>query len=170
MSYVRVVVTEGAEGLWPTGFVGWLGESSSGECVFNDNFSDYWFHKNRPIEPRVEFETQKECIEWLEEQNAFDASFLEDKPTEALKEAYERFKSMSTPLVSNVEHPSHYNQAGIEAIEAIKASLGDGFPDYCKGNVMKYLWRYKYKAGLEDLKKAQVYLNWMIESIEGEDK
>ena len=68
------------------------------------------------------------------------------------------------PLVSNVEHPSHYNQDGIECIEAIKASLGKDFPAYCKGNVMKYLWRYKYKNGLEDLKKAQVYLNWMVES------
>jgi hypothetical protein len=27
--------------------------------------------------------------------------------------------------------------------------------------------RYKYKNGLEDLKKAQVYLNWMVESLEG---
>lgn len=71
--------------------------------------------------------------------------------------------------MNNVEHPSHYNQDGIECIEAIKASLGTGFPDYCKGNVMKYLWRYKYKNGLEDLKKAQVYLNWMVEALEKED-
>ena len=72
--------------------------------------------------------------------------------------------------MDNVEHPSHYNQDGIECIEAIKASLGTGFPDYCKGNVMKYLWRYKYKNGLEDLKKAQVYLNWMVEAVEKETK
>lgn len=66
----------------------------------------------------------------------------------------------------NVNHPSHYNESGVECIEAIRATLGDGFQDYCKGNVMKYLWRYKYKNGLEDLQKARVYLNWMIESIE----
>ena len=74
------------------------------------------------------------------------------------------------PLVSNVEHPSHYNQDGIECIEAIKASLGKEFPAYCKGNVMKYLWRYSYKNGLEDLKKAQVYLKWMVEAVEKETK
>ena len=74
------------------------------------------------------------------------------------------------PLVSNVEHPSHYNQDGIECIEAIKASLGKEFPAYCKGNVMKYLWRYQYKNGLEDLKKAQVYLKWMVEAVEKETK
>jgi|9_EtaG_2_1085328.scaffolds.fasta_scaffold02526_5 hypothetical protein len=66
----------------------------------------------------------------------------------------------------NVNSPSHYNQAGIECIDAIKASLGDGYQDYCKGNVMKYLWRYKYKNGIEDLKKAQWYLNSMVESVE----
>lgn len=67
----------------------------------------------------------------------------------------------------NVNHPSHYNESGIECIEAIEASLGaDGFQAYCKGNCMKYLWRYQYKNGLEDLQKARVYLNWMIESME----
>ena len=70
---------------------------------------------------------------------------------------------------SNVNHPSHYNQAGIECIDAIKASLGDGYQDYCKGNVMKYLWRYKYKNGIEDLKKAQWYLNSMVDSLQEED-
>lgn len=66
----------------------------------------------------------------------------------------------------NVNSPSHYNQAGIECIDAIKASLGDGYQDYCKGNVMKYLWRYKYKNGIEDLKKAQWYLNSMVADID----
>jgi hypothetical protein len=66
----------------------------------------------------------------------------------------------------NVHKPSHYNQSGVECIEAIKASLGDAFPAYCKGNVMKYLWRYKYKNGLEDLQKARQYLEWLIETEE----
>lgn len=70
----------------------------------------------------------------------------------------------------NVNHPSHYNESGIECIEAIRATLGDEFPAYCKGNVMKYLWRYQYKNGIEDLKKAQVYLNWMVEYIEDNTK
>jgi hypothetical protein len=69
----------------------------------------------------------------------------------------------------NVNSPSHYNQAGIECIDAIKASLGDGYQDYCKGNVMKYLWRYKYKNGIEDLKKAQWYLNSMVDSLQEQE-
>ena len=71
------------------------------------------------------------------------------------------------PKSDNVKHPNHYNQDGeIECIDAIRATLGsDGFMDYCKGNCMKYLWRYKYKSGIEDLEKAKVYLEWMIETL-----
>lgn len=66
-----------------------------------------------------------------------------------------------------VEHPSHYTQGGIECIEAIKASMNPGgFVDYCKGNVLKYIWRWETKGGLQDLQKAQVYLGWMIETAE----
>ena len=67
-----------------------------------------------------------------------------------------------------VNHPEHYTTGGIECIDAIRASLGGkDFASYCKGNVMKYIWRYRHKAGVEDLKKARVYLNWMIEAEEG---
>jgi hypothetical protein len=67
---------------------------------------------------------------------------------------------------NSVDHPSHYNQSGIECIEVIKATLGDNYQDYCKGNVLKYLWRYKYKNGVEDLKKARWYLDSMVRDLE----
>lgn len=52
-------------------------------------------------------------------------------------------------------------------MEAIRASLGnDRFCDYCQGNVQKYIWRWRHKNGVEDLKKASVYLNWLIEAAE----
>ena len=63
-----------------------------------------------------------------------------------------------------VNSPSHYNFAGVECIDAIRAATGEeGFSYYLQGNIMKYLWRYKYKNGLEDLKKAEWYLNVLIE-------
>ena len=67
-----------------------------------------------------------------------------------------------------VNHPQHYQgEGGLECIAAIKGSMPpDGFQDYCKGNVLKYLWRFRLKNGVEDLKKARVYLNFMIESAE----
>ena len=90
-----------------------------------------------------------------------DAWYLTD-------EEMELATTQDTPKAFDpVSKPSHYNQYGIEAIDAIRASLGpEGFRAYCKGNCIKYLWRYEYKNGLEDLKKAQVYLNWMVESKE----
>ena len=61
-----------------------------------------------------------------------------------------------------VNHPPHYNKYGVECIDAIRAATGEGFEYYLQGNVMKYLWRYRYKNGVEDLKKANWYLELMI--------
>lgn len=67
----------------------------------------------------------------------------------------------------NVEKPAHYNQSGIECIQAIEASMSkDQFCGYLKGNIQKYIWRYEYKNKIEDLKKAQWYLNKLIETYE----
>ena len=71
-----------------------------------------------------------------------------------------------SPLQDVVNSPIHYNQAGIECIDAIAAALGDGFEYYLQGNVMKYLWRYRYKNGIEDLKKAEWYQSKLIEMKE----
>ena len=69
-------------------------------------------------------------------------------------------------ILDNVEHPSHYCRGGIECIDAIEASLGkDEFTGFLRGNIIKYVWRYKDKNGLEDLKKAQWYLNKLIEVV-----
>jgi len=62
-----------------------------------------------------------------------------------------------------VDKPFHYNQAGIECIDAIGAATEEGFEYYLQGNIIKYLWRYRYKNGVEDLQKAQWYLNKLIE-------
>ena len=68
-----------------------------------------------------------------------------------------------------VEKPMHYNMGGIECLDAIKASMSSiEYQGYAKGNTQKYLWRYKYKGGIKDLKKAQFYLNELINSLEGE--
>ena len=64
-----------------------------------------------------------------------------------------------------VNNPIHYNKSGIECIDAIGAMTDEGFDYYLQGNIMKYLWRYKYKNGVEDLEKAQWYLNKLISTI-----
>lgn len=64
--------------------------------------------------------------------------------------------------VDVVNNPLHYTQGNIEVIDFIE----DQSLDYKEGNVIKYVCRYKYKNGLQDLKKAQWYLNRLINEME----
>jgi hypothetical protein len=67
-----------------------------------------------------------------------------------------------------VNSPEHYTGGGIETIDFIEAKLtGCGFKSYLLGNIIKYLSRAGSKGNkLEDLKKAQWYLNRLIEREE----
>jgi len=70
----------------------------------------------------------------------------------------------------NVNNPSHYGQGNIEAIDYIEDMLTEEeWIGYLRGNIAKYLHRWRYKNGLEDLKKAQVYLSWMVDAVEKGD-
>ncbi len=61
-----------------------------------------------------------------------------------------------------VNTPPHYKQGSVECIDAIRAALTDiEFRGYCKGNVIKYVWREKLKGKDEDLKKAMAYLKYI---------
>lgn len=65
--------------------------------------------------------------------------------------------------MKDVHSPDHYAFGEIECIDAIEASMSkEEFEGYCKGNVMKYLWRWKHKGGVGSLEKAKVYLDWLI--------
>lgn len=67
-----------------------------------------------------------------------------------------------------VNAPPHYNQAGIECIDAIAAATSgkSGIEAVCVANVVKYLWRYELKNGVEDVKKARWYLDRLIGELE----
>jgi len=67
-----------------------------------------------------------------------------------------------------VNSPPHYNQAGVECIDAIRAATDEGYQYYLQGNIIKYLWRYRYKNGVQDLEKAKWYLEKLIEEIDDE--
>jgi hypothetical protein len=77
----------------------------------------------------------------------------------------------SDNVVDMVNSPPHYNQTGIECIQAISAATDKGFKYYLQGNVMKYLWRFDYKdKPLEDLQKAKWYLDKLIEEVMASDE
>ena len=69
-----------------------------------------------------------------------------------------------------VDKPVHYASGTIECIDAIEASMStEAFKGALKANVIKYVWRYEAKGGVESLQKAQWYLNRLIVTIEAEE-
>jgi hypothetical protein len=67
-----------------------------------------------------------------------------------------------------VNHPPHYQADGIECIDVIEAVTRDmkGMHAVCTANVLKYLWRWPKKGGVESLKKARWYLDRLIADLE----
>jgi len=76
-----------------------------------------------------------------------------EKPSSILKHKH---------VDDKVNHPSHYTQGMIEVLDAIQ----DWKMNYIEGNIIKYVARYKFKNGKEDLEKAQFYLNKLIEDYD----
>lgn len=72
------------------------------------------------------------------------------------------------PKHDPVNHPDHYTRGGIECIDAIQAVVTDlpGKEAWLVGQIIKYVWRYRWKNGAEDLKKARFYLDRLIQEAE----
>lgn len=66
----------------------------------------------------------------------------------------------------NVNHPSHYESStSLECIESMEIMFGESMVTaFCLLNAYKYIWRYKHKNGLEDLKKAKWYLDYILKN------
>lgn len=63
-------------------------------------------------------------------------------------------------MTDNVNKPKHYTSGSIETIDYIESTLTrEEFAGFCKGNALKYVSRERLKNGLEDLLKANWYLN-----------
>lgn len=71
-------------------------------------------------------------------------------------------------LKDSVNHPEHYTNGKVECIDALEsATMGlQGIEAVCTANAIKYLWRWKHKNGIEDLKKAIWYINRLIKTEE----
>jgi hypothetical protein len=82
-------------------------------------------------------------------------------PLEFKQHEYEDIDVEGIDRIFNpVDRPQHYGQGSIECIEYIEDFLThEEYVGYLRGNVTKYLHRWKYKNGLEDLRKATWYLD-----------
>lgn len=79
----------------------------------------------------------------------------------------------NSPAEDEVNHPQHYiSETGLETIDVIEAFTFDlkGIEAVCTGNILKYICRWKNKNGLQDLKKAQWYLERLIKHVETIEK
>ena len=72
---------------------------------------------------------------------------------------------MNNTVLEMVDHPAHYNTGGIECIDALAAATNglQGIEAFCTANAIKYLWRWKWKNGTEDLDKAIWHINYLKE-------
>lgn len=160
---------------WQTAIV--TKEQYDNACKLVDDGYTLWFGGECPVNAHEVVEVQcnftrtagrAHFYDWKSEnikgykvlRNAFSTEdVLKTKPDgsdEELSVVYER---------DVVNHPSHYTNGKVECIDAIEsATVGKtGIEAVCVANVIKYLWRYEDKNGLEDIKKAQWYLNKLIE-------
>ena len=106
----------------------------------------------------AELDTRGHDIWWF---TAEDLELIENTPD----------NSPVTPHADPVNHPSHYNQGSIECIDAIEAATNglDGFEGHCTGTSMKYIWRWKFKNGTEDIKKSIWYLQKLLKYEEAKE-
>lgn len=66
--------------------------------------------------------------------------------------------------MDSLTKPERYNQGEIDVIEALYKTMPlEAFRGFMKGNIIKYTIRYNLKGGIEDLEKAKVYLNRLID-------
>jgi hypothetical protein len=106
---------------------------------------------------RPESEEVKIYFQQLKESVLEKASFLD-------KDSYAKAAEKNDP----VNHPSHYTAGGIECIDAIAAALSchkDPVEAWLTGQIIKYIWRWPLKNGLEDLEKAEFYLERLMGHI-----
>lgn len=86
------------------------------------------------------------------------------------------FSVDSVPLehgpTDSVNHPAHYTTGKVECIDAIDTVTEklQGEHAYYTGSIIKYVWRWFHKNGIEDLKKARWYLNRLISKLDSTDK
>lgn len=104
---------------------------------------------------------------WQRHTQPEELPFIDDE-AQSINDQYAEIEQVRQSLKDNVNHPSHYTQGKVECIDALEsATIGkSGIEAVCVANVIKYLWRYEEKNGIEDVKKAQFYLNRLLATLE----
>lgn len=108
--------------------------------------------------------TPQQIIDYME---SLLSSRREITGDELLADTLFVFNPNAAPDSSAIDHPAHYNQGGIECIDALEAALSPlEFQGFCRANALKYLWRGPHKGkSVEDYRKAMWYTERLIASV-----
>lgn len=112
--------------------------------------------EEEPAEVFAEAAEPEKCEEESSEKYLADAASM-------LKAAIEDYEENDV-----VNHPAHYTSGKMECIDIVDVMTEDkqGLEAFCTGNIVKYLYRYNKKGGVEDVKKAEWYFKKLIEVLE----
>lgn len=134
--------------------------------------SDEFFLKDEEIWSNNFNETLSDFIEknegdvkiiWSRYTHPEELPFIDDEPLQSLNDQYAEIEKVRQDSINS---PNHYADSTIECIDAMEAMMTpEQFIGYLRGNVFKYQWRYEKKNGIEDLKKAQWYLERLTEKV-----
>lgn len=132
-------------------------------CLWDENYFEDEAPKGKPIKSAEELKEKLRADGVLKlDTEAETEDKTEQPPSKPVKKAESAQKSEDA-----VNHPNHYTYGGIECIDIISNMTADkaGIEAFCVGNVVKYLYRYQQKGGVEDVKKAGWYLNKLLEVL-----
>ena len=100
---------------------------------------------------------------WSRYTHPEELPFIDDEPPQSLNDQYAEIEKVRQDIINS---PGHYADSTIECIDAMEAMMTpEQFIGYLRGNVFKYQWRYEKKNGIEDLKKAQWYLDKLVSKV-----
>lgn len=129
---------------------------------------------DKPLEPIVDKVTEKveSTTEPKQELKPTCPAIVVDSSKDeiqSVKLTQEQEKEVDNVVNDPVNHPSHYQGNGVECIDCIASAVSglDGFHAFCAGNAIKYIFRFSHKNGVEDLRKAEWYIDRLIKAIPG---
>ena len=111
----------------------------------------------------VQCEFESDDIRIIAGGKCYHADWFERHQNEGETEPDRKLHQQNDP----VNHPSHYNKGGVECIDCIESAVSGltGLEAVLTGNVIKYIYRWNDKGGLQDLEKCRWYLNRLIDRI-----
>ena len=128
----------------------WL-ESNWIQAIFNVENQDVLWQRNN----------NQTIASAVESSHPEELPFIDDEPS--INDQYAEIEKVRQDIINS---PIHYADSTIECIDAMEAMMTpEQFIGYLRGNVFKYQWRYEKKNGIEDLKKAQWYLERLTEKV-----